>query len=502
MYPLIDLQGVTKTYPNGVCALDGVDLHIEKGEFVFVVGHSGAGKSTLIKTLLREEVPTEGEVTVNGRDLIHMKQREIPYFRRTIGVVFQDFRLIPTMTVFDNVAFALQVTGVPRRFIRRRVPYILNLLGLDDKYKHYPPELSGGEQQRVALARALVNNPDLLIADEPTGNIDPELSYEIVELLDEINKTGTTILMVTHEHELVNRFHHRTVTLEKGRIIRDQGGASIGVLIACMVLIGGALLLSFNINSLMGYVESFNEVVVWIDDDLGSAGTERLKAEIDDLPNIASKQYISKEDALKELSDTLGSQSFLEGFEQYADENPLPASFRLKVNSLENLPETVKTLESLSGVESVESSNEVATTLVGIKTAIHVAGLTIVAILMVVSIIIIANTVRVTIFNRRREINIMKYVGATNAFIRFPFLVEGMVIGLISALIAFGLLWVGTHFLYQWVGQSASGWLQLAYQSLIPFVSIAPQMLLGFVAAGVLFGMVGSFIFVGKYLKV
>ena len=263
------------------------------------------------------------------------------------------------------------------------------------------------------------------------------------------------------------------------RANRQMSVASIGVLIACMVLIGGALLLSLNINSLMGYVESFNEVVVWIDDDLGSAGTERLKAEIDDLPNIASKQYISKEDALKELSDTLGSQSFLEGFEQYADENPLPASFRLKVNSLENLPETV-----------------------GIKTAIHVAGLTIVAILMVVSIIIIANTVRVTIFNRRREINIMKYVGATNAFIRFPFLVEGMVIGLISALIAFGLLWVGTHFLYQWVGQSASGWLQLAYQSLIPFVSIAPQMLLGFVAAGVLFGMVGSFIFVGKYLKV
>ena len=181
------------------------------------------------------------------------------------------------------------------------------------------------------------------------------------------------------------------------RANRQMSVASIGVLIACMVLIGGALLLSFNINSLMGYVESFNEVVVWIDDDLGSAGTERLKAEIDDLPNIASKQYISKEDALKELSDTLGSQSFLEGFEQYADENPLPASFRLKVNSLENLPETVKTLESLSGVESVESSNEVATTLVGIKTAIHVAGLTIVAILMVVSIIIIANTVRVTI---------------------------------------------------------------------------------------------------------
>ena len=221
---MIDLRQVSKTYPSGVKALDGVNLHINKGEFVFVVGHSGAGKSTLIKTLLREEKPDEGEIEVNGRDLVHMKSREIPYFRRTIGVVFQDFRLIPTMTVFDNVAFALQVTGVPRRYIRRRVPYVLDLLGLTDKYKHYPPELSGGEQQRVALARALVNNPDLLIADEPTGNIDPELSYNIVELLDEINKTGTTILMVTHEHELVSRFHHRTVMLENGRIIKDSGG--------------------------------------------------------------------------------------------------------------------------------------------------------------------------------------------------------------------------------------------------------------------------------------
>lgn len=221
---MIDLRQVSKTYPSGVKALDGVNLHINKGEFVFVVGHSGAGKSTLIKTLLREEKPDEGEIEVNGRDLMHMKGKEVPYFRRTIGVVFQDFRLIPTMTVFDNVAFALQVTGVPRRYIRRRVPYVLDLLGLTDKYKHYPPELSGGEQQRVALARALVNNPDLLIADEPTGNIDPELSYDIVELLDEINKTGTTILMVTHEHELVSRFHHRTVMLENGRIIKDSGG--------------------------------------------------------------------------------------------------------------------------------------------------------------------------------------------------------------------------------------------------------------------------------------
>ena len=218
---MIDLQGVTKTYPNGVCALDGVDLHIEKGEFVFVVGHSGAGKSTLIKTLLREEVPTEGEVTVNGRDLIHMKQREIPYFRRTIGVVFQDFRLIPTMTVYENVAFAMHVTNIGKKDIKERVNYMLELVHLEDKAKVYPEFLSGGEQQRVAVARALAHSPRLVIADEPTGNIDPEMSLEMMELLERVSEMGITVLVVTHEHELVRRFNRRTITLKQGRIISD-----------------------------------------------------------------------------------------------------------------------------------------------------------------------------------------------------------------------------------------------------------------------------------------
>ena len=197
---------------------------MEKGEFVFIVGPSGAGKSTLIKMLLREETPTKGTVLVNGYNLCTMKRRHIPAFRRTIGVVFQDFRLIPTMTVYENVAFALQVTNVSSKYIRRRVPYILDLLGLAKKARSYPPEISGGEQQRVALARALVNNPALIIADEPTGNIDPELSYEIVELLNEINRCGTTIVMVTHEHGLVSHFDHRVIGIEKGRVILDKGG--------------------------------------------------------------------------------------------------------------------------------------------------------------------------------------------------------------------------------------------------------------------------------------
>jgi len=218
---VIEFQNVSKTYDTGTHALNHVNLKIRKGEFVFVVGHSGAGKSTLIKLLLREITPSNGIVKVNGFDLGAIKRRQIPAYRRTLGVVFQDFRLIPNKTVYENVAFAMQVTGVPSKLIRRRVPYVLDLLGLATKAKCFPNEISGGEQQRVALARALVNNPALLIADEPTGNIDPELSFEIVELLNEINKCGTTVVMVTHAQELVDQFDHRVILLDRGRVAAD-----------------------------------------------------------------------------------------------------------------------------------------------------------------------------------------------------------------------------------------------------------------------------------------
>ncbi len=220
---MIEFTNVSKVYDNGTEALNDVNLRIEKGEFVFVVGPSGAGKSTFIKLLLREETPTRGIVQVNGYNLNKIKKRQIPQFRRSLGVVFQDFRLIPKMTVFDNVAFALRVTNVPNRSIRQRVPYILGLVGLASKARAYPEQLSGGEQQRVALARALVNNPSLLIADEPTGNIDPELAFEIVELLNEINKCGTTVIMVTHAHELVAKFNRRVITIDHGNVVSDAG---------------------------------------------------------------------------------------------------------------------------------------------------------------------------------------------------------------------------------------------------------------------------------------
>lgn len=218
---MIEFDNVSKTYDNGTEALKNVNIRIEDGEFVFIVGASGAGKSTFLKIMMREEVPNKGTVIINGYNLNLMKKKQIPLFRRTLGIVFQDFRLIPTMTVFDNVAFAMRVIGTKEKEIRKRVPYILSLVGLSSKARHLPTQLSGGEQQRVALARALVNNAGLIIADEPTGNIDPEMSYEIVDLLNHINANGTTVVMVTHEHNLVRHFHHRVITIDQGTVVSD-----------------------------------------------------------------------------------------------------------------------------------------------------------------------------------------------------------------------------------------------------------------------------------------
>ncbi len=219
---MVEFRNVSKTYDNGTEALRNVSLNIDKGEFVFVVGASGSGKSTFLKLIMHEETPNSGEIIVNGRKLSTVRHRDVPYLRRTMGIVFQDFRLIDKMTVFENVAFAMHVVGASPRSIRKRVPYILSLVGLQDKARCYPTELSGGEQQRVGLARALVNNPSLIIADEPTGNIDPTLSYEIVDLLNEINRRGTTVIMVTHEHTLVKRFHRRVVEINNGCVVADS----------------------------------------------------------------------------------------------------------------------------------------------------------------------------------------------------------------------------------------------------------------------------------------
>ena len=220
--PIILLENVSKSYTAGIPALNGINLHINKGEFVFVVGDSGSGKSTLIKLLLRELVPTSGRIFVNGTDVVRLKRRKIPKFRRSLGVVFQDFRLLKDRNVYENVAFAQRIIQMPCREIRKNVPAMLSRVGLAGKYKAKPKQLSGGEQQRVALARALVNRPEILLADEPTGNLDPKNSWEIMNLLEKINNDGTTVLVVTHNREIVNAMQKRVITMKKGLIVSDE----------------------------------------------------------------------------------------------------------------------------------------------------------------------------------------------------------------------------------------------------------------------------------------
>lgn len=219
---MIELENVSKTYSSGTPAINGISLSIEKGEFVFVVGSSGSGKSTLIKLLLKELEPTTGKITVNNKNLGRLKRRQVPKFRRELGVVFQDFRLLKDRNVYENVAFAQRVIQIPTKNIKRQVPAMLSMVGLAEKYKANPKELSGGEQQRVALARALVNKPSILLADEPTGNLDPKNSWEIMKLLEEANQRGTTVLVVTHNREIVDAMQKRVITMHKGVIVSDE----------------------------------------------------------------------------------------------------------------------------------------------------------------------------------------------------------------------------------------------------------------------------------------
>lgn len=219
---MIQLVGISKKYPNGVKALTNINVHVKKGEFVFLVGPSGAGKSTFMKLLLKEEGPTSGKLLINGENITRLHRRKIPHLRRKMGVVFQDFRLLPNKTVYENVAFAMRILETSNRDIRRQVPIILSMVGLSKRANMYPDQLSGGEQQRVSIARAMINNPPILIADEPTGNLDPDTSWEIMKLLRQINRRGTTVLMATHDKDIVDLMQKRVIALERGRVARDE----------------------------------------------------------------------------------------------------------------------------------------------------------------------------------------------------------------------------------------------------------------------------------------
>ena len=384
---------------------------------------------------------------VNGRKLSTVRKRDVPYLRRTMGIVFQDFRLIDKMTVYDNVAFAMHIVGASDREIRKRVPYVLGLVGLEKKMDNHPAELSGGEQQRVGLARALVNNPSMIIADEPTGNVDPAMSYEIVELLTEINRRGTTVLMVTHEHDLVKRFPRRVIEIREERLWgiparrcamnfssmkyllkegvknvwnnRMMSFASIGVLVSCLLLTGAAVLFSANLSYAMKDIQDENVVTVYLKQEVGELEAVTLGSELKEIPNIKEIVFVSQQEALEQYTEILGPL-----FEGLEEDNFLPNAYRVTMEDLSLYDETVAKIKEIPQVDTLSDRSDAASKLTNLNNMVGTAGLWILIILSVVSLFIISNTIRVTMYSRRLEISIMKSVGATNWFIRVPFIVE------------------------------------------------------------------------------
>ena len=545
---MIDFEHVSKQYKhNAKPALEDVNFHVDDGEFVFLLGHSGAGKSTLLKLILREETPTEGRVLVNGQDVARLRRRKIPYLRRQMGIIFQDFRLIPTMTVYENIAFAMHVTNIGHKQIKERVNYMLELVHLEDKAKVYPDLLSGGEQQRVAVARALAHAPKLVIADEPTGNIDPELSLEMMELLERVSEMGITVLVVTHEHELVRHFDRRVVTLSGGHIISDvptgsmiphparrpegtgNGGvagmmkpstfgflvvrgvrnlgkhwamtiACIASLSVCMTLNTFATLAEVNVDSMVNYLGQQNEMVVYVDPEADDATIQTVGERITATPGVSRVQYMSKEDVLNQYRGYMADYAVL--LDEFENDNPFKANYRVSLADLSQMQAMSQNFQSIPGVYSVTAPIEMTQTFVEVQRAVTKVGQIVILVLMAVSIITVGSTIRLSVFARRREIEIMKYVGATNHLVTLPFFVEGLTMGLISGAITS----VAGIFGYAYIVQASSTlgglWQLLMGTAMVPVDAVWPTILTYSLAGGALVGALGSMFSIRKHLNV
>ena len=510
---VITLDRVSKSYSSGSPALDNVSLTIKKGEFVFIVGDSGSGKSTLIKLLLRELTPTSGRVIVNGADVARLKRRQVPKFRRNLGIVFQDFRLLNDRNVYENVAFAQRVIQMPTKLMRKNVPNALAEVGLAGKYKAKTKQLSGGEQQRVALARALVNEPPILLADEPTGNLDPKNSWEIMKLLERINEErGTTILVVTHNREIVNEMKKRVITmmristffytLKQGviNIFRNKlfSLASIATISACLFLFGLFYAVILNFQNVVRTAEEDVSVTVFFKDGTTQEEMEQIGAQIRARDEVSEAKFISADEAWAEWAP----ENIGEDYNEIYTENPLEGmdNYEIYMNDVSKQESLVSWLESIPQVERVRYSEVAATTLTGVNALVAYTSVGIIAILLAVSVFLINNTVMIGISVRKSEIEIMKYIGATDFFVRSPFVIEGILIGLIGSLLPLGLIYVLYKKVIDYVMiefPSLSGLMQF-----LPVSEIYRTLLPVCLGLGAGIGFLGSFITVRKHLRV
>ena len=517
---MIEFNNVSKIYNNNVKALSDVSVKIDSGDFVFLVGPSGSGKSTFIKMLLKEIEPTMGNITVADKKLSEIKRNQIPYYRRKIGMVFQDFRLIPTLNVYENVAFAMRVVEASQKEIRKRVPMVLSLVGLSHKYKMFPNELSGGEQQRVSLARAIVNNPSVLIADEPTGNLDPDTAKEIMELLEDINRSGTTIVMATHAKDIVDSMKKRVIAIEKGSIERGctkmkintinyfivdalksikrnitvSFAAMLTVLVTFFVL-GTFTLVGLNFNKTIEDVADKIEIKVYLQDDIKLVNQREVEIKLAEQEGVKAVTYESKDEAFTKLKKDLeGNSGMLEGYS--LENNPLASSYIVTLEDASYAGDVSKAVEDMTGVESITNQQELIEKISNVVDFVQILGIVLFFVFIGVSIFLIMNTIKLAVYSRRREVGIMKFVGATDWFIRWPFVIEGMIIGAVGSLLATAIL----YFIYRGVfGFIASN---LLIANLVPVSFVLTTLLGGFLLGGIVVGAIGSIAALRKFLVV
>lgn len=469
---MIEISKLTKTYDRGTKALKDVNITIDDGEFVFITGRSGSGKSTLIKILLKEVEPTSGRVVVNDMDLRKMPRRYVPKYRRRLGVVFQDFRLLKDKTVYENVAFAQRVIGESSRTIRESVPQMLKMVGLSSKYKFFPHQLSGGEQQRVAIARALINRPEILLADEPTGNLDPHNAMEIMGLLEKINRRGTTVIVVTHSHEIVDLMKKRVITIDRGMVVCDERKvgtvmristfwfcmkqglvnicrniwfslASTAIISACIFLFCVFFSVITNIEYMVRTAETTMGITVFFDENLTEDEIKDIGAKIesDKSGMIKEIKFVSAEEAWDSFkTEYFGEDEALS--EGFADDNPLAgsSSYEIRLNNIADQDGMVAYLKSIDGVRKVNYSNSAATGLASFNKILGLLFGVLIAILLAVAVFLISNTISVAAEFRKNENRIMRLIGATNFMIRAPFVVEGTILGLVGAAIPLGVM--------------------------------------------------------------
>ena len=530
---MIRLENVTKVYDGGVVALKDVTVDIAKGEFVFLVGPSGSGKSTVIRLMMREEAPSNGDIWVAGKHASNLPNWKVPHLRRSIGTVFQDFKLLPNKTVYENVAFAMEVTGKARSVIRTQVPQVLKLVGLSTKADRNPRQLSGGEQQRVSVARAFVNRPLILLADEPTGNLDPATSVGIMRILDRINRTGTTVVMATHDHAIVDAMRRRVVQLDRGRVVRDEsrgvyetsvrstrpepapapaaaaserlslrrrrcrgfcrrgglgrrcrrcrrgsrGGCrrrdhrggprghrtrgrdvtrlryvareafqNIGrnalVVLGAILAVFISLTLTFG-TVVFGEVVRINtlqwaedvRVIAFIQDDVAPVAIADLQAEIKTWEEVDDVFFVTKSEALEEAQVLLANQP---ASLRVLNEQPdiIPASLRVQPTEPDDYQTIVIRLEGTPGLRDVQSAGPAIEAMIALRDGLRIMFWLLALALGVAAVALIANTIHMAIYARREEIEIMRLVGASNWFLRTPFIVEGAVEGLIGGVLA------------------------------------------------------------------